>query len=223
MTSRILFLLLCFFVPQISFSHTVPIAQFNLEPLDKWDQKSFVGHTQYQIVQENNQNVLKATANQSASGIAKEITVDLLKTPFINWSWKIDDRLTGLNELTKGGDDYVARIYLVKKGGFFIWNTKALNYVWSSNQQIGAQWDNAYAGDNARMLAVRTASDPQGVWLSEKRNVFEDMIRLFGDQGSQKANEEAYQFIDVIAIMTDTDDSKRKATAYYGDIYFSEN
>lgn len=197
------------------------IAQFESENLENWQGKSFQGNTHYQITSLEGKKVLKATAVKTASGIAKERTINLLKTPFINWSWRIEDRLIGLDETKKRGDDYAARLYLVKSGGLFIWNTKALNYVWASNQKKGAHWDNAYAGDNAKMLAIRSAKDPLNEWIFEKRNVFNDMISLFGDQGSQKANEEAYGIIDVVAIMTDTDDSGRTATAYYGDIFFT--
>lgn len=198
------------------------IANFAQEDLSKWESKSFVGHTQYQIVTENNATFLKAYADNSASGIAKELTVDLKQTPFINWSWKVENLLAGLDETRKAGDDYVARLYIVKSGGLLIWKTKALNYVWSSNQIKGTSWNNAYAGGNAKMLALRSPKDPVDQWVSEKRNVYQDMIQLFGDKGSQEANEDAYRYIDVVAIMSDTDDSKRQATAYYGDIYFSD-
>jgi hypothetical protein len=40
--------------------------------------------------------------------------------------------------------------------------------------------------------------------LVEKRNVYQDLIDTFGDQGSEKANLKAYNYI---AIMTDTDNS----------------
>ncbi len=69
----------------------------------------------------------------SASGLFKKIHIDLNKTPYFNWSWKIDRSLKGLNERSKEGDDYAARICVVKKHALFFWKTRALNYVWSSN------------------------------------------------------------------------------------------
>ena len=205
----------------VSFSQTVNIAQFEAESLKDWEAKSFVGETHYSIVQLDERRVLKAVADQSASGLAKEMTIDLKQTPFINWSWRIENYLPSADETHKAGDDYSARLYIVKSGGFLIWRTKALNYVWSSNQAKGAIWDNAYAGSNARMLALRSKQDGLGQWVTEKRNVFADMIMLYGDKGSDEANEDAYRYIDVVAIMSDTDDSKAQATAYYGDIFFS--
>lgn len=205
----------------LSVAQTLNIAQFSQENLDSWETKSFVGETQYSITQLDDQTVLHAQTDQSASGLAKEIKVDLKKTPFLNWTWRIENRLPKMDETSKAGDDYAARLYIVKSGGFFIWQTKALNYVWSSNQATGSIWDNAYAGSNARMLALRSPQDPLSTWVTEKRNVYADMIALYGDKGSDKANEEAYRYIDAVAIMSDTDDSKAKASAYYGNIYFT--
>lgn len=200
----------------------IPIAQFDTESLTDWQSKSFVGKTHYEIVELDGRRVLKAYSNKSASGLAKELKIDLKKTPYLNWSWRIENSLRGLDEQTKPGDDYAARIYVVKSGGWKIWQTKALNYVWSSNQQTDRHWDNAFAGNKAKMLAVRGQQDAIKNWVSEKRNVYQDLIDLFGDKGSNKENEDAYRFIDAVAIMTDTDNSQYKATAYYGDIYFSE-
>lgn len=221
MTHWLRFLAL-FFVAPITLAQTIHIAQFEQETLDAWETKSFVGHTQYTITQLDGQAVLKAETDQSASGLAKEIKIDLKQTPFLNWSWRIENYLPKMDETEKSGDDYVARLYIVKNGGFFIWKTKALNYVWSSNQPQGSIWDNAYAGSNARMLALRSPQDALGQWVNEKRNVYEDLIALYGDKGSVQANEEAYRYIDAIAIMSDTDDSQAKARAYYGNIYFTE-
>ncbi len=217
----LLYLFTFFLMTPLAFSQTVHIAQFEQESLDAWEKKSFVDYTQYDITQLDNQTVLKAVSNQSASGLAKEIKIDLKQTPFLNWSWRIENYLPKMDETEKSGDDYAARLYIVKSGGFFIWKTKALNYVWSSNQPKGSIWDNAYAGSNARMLALRSPQDALGKWVTEKRNVFEDMIALYGDKGSIEANEDAYRYIDAVAIMSDTDDSKAKVSAYYGNIYFT--
>ncbi|MDH3348933.1 MAG: DUF3047 domain-containing protein, partial [Desulfobulbaceae bacterium] len=92
------------------------------------------------------------------------------------------------------------------------WKTKALNYVWSAGSMSNKVWPNAFAGKNAMMLSLRSSLDSTKVWYTEKRNVFEDLKKLFGNE---------FHSIDGVAIMTDTDNSQGKATAYYGDIYFS--
>ncbi len=213
---------------ELSAQDNIEVARFSVGDLSDWQPKSFVDFTQYSIEQYVDfkkpgisRQVLKAVSHKSASGLGKEIPIDLFKTPYLNWSWFIEHKLGNMDETTKDGDDYAARIYVVKDGGWKIWKTRALNYVWSSNQDVDSRWDNAFVGDKARMLAVRGQDDNAGMWQLEKRNVYLDLIAMFGDKGSDQANEKAYRHLDAIAIMTDTDNSESSATAYYGDIYFT--
>ena len=188
------------------------LSDFGSGSLSGWESKSFKGETSYTIVVENGVSALRAQSNGTASGLGKKVKIDLEKTPYLNWSWKVDGLLTGIDEQSKSGDDYVARLYVVKSGGALIWKTRALNYVWSSNQKKEASWPNAYQPKNASMLAVRGVSDQTGEWMYEKRNVKEDLQRAFGKN---------FKRVDAIALMTDTDNSGRSASALYGDIFFS--
>ena len=72
----------------------------------------------------------------------------------------------------KSGDDYAARVYLLINGGCFSETSRAVSYVWSNQSGAGDAWDNAYAGDSVKMFALKTAEDPTGTWLHEKRNVY---------------------------------------------------
>ncbi len=162
------------------------------------------------IVRNDGRNALIATSSASASGLSKDIRIDLKKTPYLNWSWKTENILTGLNEFTKAGDDYCARVYVIFKHVFF-WRTLSLTYVWSSNQPVGTSWPNAYTG-NAMTVAVQSGSTNVGRWVSQKRNVASDYRRLFGKE---------VRVADGIALMTDTDNSGQAATSYYGNIFFS--
>jgi hypothetical protein len=191
-------------------SHTQ--GKFSEGDLAGWEEKSFEGFSQYRFVETDKGKVLHASTNGKASGLFKEVPVDLTKTPWINWSWKIENTFKGNNERSKEGDDYAARIYVVVSGGIFFWNTKALNYVWASHEPQGSTWPNAYT-ENARMLAVRTGDAQIGMWTNEKRNVREDLQSIFGEDITR---------IDVIAVMVDGDNTGQSATSYFGDIFFSE-
>jgi hypothetical protein len=116
-----------------------------------------------------------------------------------------------VDERSKAGDDYPARLYLVISGGVLFWRTRALNYVWSSHQPVGTSWPNAFTG-NARMLAVESGPAHAGEWRHYRRDVRADLRRWL---------DEDIDAIDAVAIMTDTDNSGQHAIAYYGDIYFS--
>jgi hypothetical protein len=189
--------------------------------IDNWETKVFSGESIYTIGEYKGRLALKALSHNAASGLVLKKQIDLTLTPYINWSWLVEKTLLQLDERSKSGDDFVARIYMVIDGGFMVWNTKSLNYVWSSNQDKGLVWDNAFAGSSVKMMSVRGKKTQKGQWYQEKRNVYQDLIDTFGDQGSDKANRKAYQYIDIIAIMTDTDNSRKEAESYYGDITFS--
>lgn len=214
MQIRKYFVVSCLLISAVSLAaaDSLFISEFAQNSLEGWEEKSFSGTTSYVLEADADNTVLIAKASSSASGLGKKIRVDLNKTPFINWSWKIDNRLDGLDETSKDGDDYVARLYVVKTAGAFIWKTKALNYVWSSNQTKETVWPNAFKPKNAMMLSVRGKEDQAGQWYTEKRNVRDDFKKVFGAD---------IDSIDAIAIMTDTDNSKRQAGAAYGEIFFS--
>ncbi|MBM7036677.1 DUF3047 domain-containing protein [Vibrio ulleungensis] len=217
---------LCFILLLFScsaHSETLSISQFAQDSIEGWSVKSFTDETNYTIVDSSQGKVLQARANASSSGLVISKRIDLFETPYLNWSWKAQSSLTGLDEQSKQGDDYVARVYIVMDGGWQFWNTRALNYVWSSNQQKFSHWDNAYAGEAAKMLAIRGVESPVNRWHFEKRQVYQDLIEYFGDMGSDKKNQQAYRYIDAVALMTDSDDSKRQAQALYGDIWFSKD
>jgi hypothetical protein len=186
-----------------------------------WQAKVFSTETMYTLGNYKGRLALKALSNNSASGFVLKKRIDLTITPYLSWSWLAEKKLLALNERSKNGDDFVARIYLVIDGGFLFWKTESLNYVWSSNQDTGLIWDNAFAGSNVKMMSIRGKESKNGRWYQEKRNVYQDLIDALGDKGSEEANRAAYQYIDIIALMTDTDNSGKEAESYYGDIVFS--
>ena len=197
-----------------SASDRLPIGDFSNSNLEKWQEKIFSKSTSYALVPQQDTIVLKAVSQKSASGLFKKITVDLTSYPYLNWSWRIDNRLNTADEKTKSSDDYAARVYVVVDGGILVWKTKAVNYVWANRAEKYEIWPNAFAGKRAMMMALRNSKDKSSTWYYEKRNVFDDLKTLFGQE---------FTSIDGVAIMTDTDNDNGQATAYYGDIYFSTN
>lgn len=190
----------------------VDIARFSQGDLSGWQKKAFVGETRYALENSDGQLALRADSSAAASGRYREVSVDLDKTPILNWRWKIGNILTGNDERTRAGDDYPARVYVVFSGGVMFWRTRAINYVWSNKQQVGSSWPNAFT-KNARMIAIESGSDRIGQWISERRDVRADYRRAFYEEPGQA---------DAVAIMTDTDNTGGMATAWYGDIWFTE-
>jgi hypothetical protein len=157
--------------------------------------------------------VLEAISEQSASILYFPAKIDLSKTPMLHWSWSKLNTIKPQDETVKKGDDFVARVYVVKKGGLFFWQTRLINYVWSYRHRKSEVWENPYAGKNSRMVALRDRNDPEREWFSETRNIIKDFKLLFDVE---------IRSIDGIAIMTDSDDTRTKAHALYGDVFFTD-
>ena len=197
-----------------AYAGPVYISNFAKLPLNDWQHKSFKDYTQYQIISLNKQRVLQAKSTAVASSLYKEVQIDLQKTPYLNWSWRVDKKLSISNELSKQGDDFAARIYLIIKGKWFFWQTRAINYVWANHSPKNKTWPNPFAGRSVMMIAVRSDTDQTKHWYTEKQNVLTDFKKYFGDD---------IRYIDAIAIMTDTDNAAGSALSYYANIYFSEH
>jgi len=148
------------------------VGHFSVGSMLGWKEKEFEGETAYNIVldPEINKTVLKASSHTSASGLFYTQKINLGKTPWIHWSWKTSQHYQNPLEDKKEGDDFVARLYLIIDGGIFFWNTKALNYVWSSDGELGQSWPNPYASNNL-MHAVETGKQHVNQWRFYSRNV----------------------------------------------------
>ena len=167
--------------------------------------------TIYSVGSNENGGFYKAIADNAASGLGKEIKINLNKTPFINITWKIEKNLPGIKENTKKGHDFAARVFAVKKTGATPLSNRAINYVFSSNNDIGFNSPSPYTKKSVDNVLASTKNN-LNEWITVKSNVKEDFKRFH----DLDVNE-----LDGLAIMSDTDNSKMVAVAYYQNIYFS--
>ena len=167
--------------------------------------------TNYIIGNNKNGNYLKAEANNAASGLGKEIKINLNSTPIINITWKVEKNLDGIKEDTKKGHDFAGRVFVIKKTGATPLSNRAVNYVFSSNNKVGNNWPSPYTKKSIDNV-LSTTIDHMNEWVTVKANVKKD-FKKFHDLDVNEING--------IAIMTDTDNSKMTAITYYQNIYFS--
>ena len=203
------------FLINFSFAEKINTFDFTLEELEILKVRKVRGadnKTIYTVGSNENGNYLKAEANNSASGLGKEVKINLNKTPFINITWKIEKDLSGLKENTKKGHDFAARVFVIKKTGATPLSNRAVNYVFSSNSRIGSNWPSPYTKKSIDNV-LSTTKNNLNEWITVKANVKEDFKRFH----DLDVNE-----LDGIAIMSDTDNSELRAVSYYQNIYFSE-
>ena len=209
-------LILIFATIGTGFANEIKVFNFTTDELSNLEVRKVRGaenKTIYTIGSNENGNFLKAVADNAASGLGKEVKIDLNKTPFINITWKIEKDLPGIKENTKKGHDFAARVFAVKKTGATPLSNRAINYVFSSNSEIGFSSPSPYTKKSIDNVLASTKKN-LNEWVTVKTNVKEDFKR-FHDLDVDE--------LDGLAIMSDTDNSKMRAIAYYQNIYFSEN
>ena len=207
-------LIVWFTIFSISVAEDIKIFEFTNKELAELNVRKVRGadnKTIYTVGSNDNGNFLKAVADNAASGLGKEVKIDLKKTPFINITWKIEKNLPGIKEGSKKGHDFAARVFAVKKTGATPLSNRAINYVFSSNNKIGYNSPSPYTKksiDNVLATTINNLNE----WVTVKSNVKED-FKKFHDLDVDE--------LDGLAIMSDTDNSKMKSIAYYQNIYFS--
>jgi hypothetical protein len=187
-------------------------------------------HTDYSLVKEDDSVVVKAVSHQSASALARSISVSSMEYPIIQWRWKVNNVLQKGDVTSKDGDDYPARIYITfafdpERAGYLETLKhrtarliqgqdvpyRAISYIWGSNAPVGTMIANPYT-DSVMMFVVESGKENLQQWVTEKRNVREDYKKAFGEEPTM---------ISGLAIMTDTDNTGESAIAWYGDIVFT--
>ena len=199
-----------FFITSV-LSENIKVFTFTEAELKDLKVKKVKGLTTYAPGSNENGTFLKAEAEGKGSGLGKEIKIDLTETPYINITWKVEKNLKGINENSKKGHDYAARVFVIKKTGSTALSNRAINYVFSSNNEIGEYWPSPYTKKSIDYVLSTTLKN-DNEWVTVKTNVRDDFKKLHNLDVSD---------LNGVAIMTDTDNSKLKAISYYQNIYFS--
>lgn len=181
----------------------IPVARFSHSDLSGWSDKKFKGSTDYSFAD----GALKAHSVKGASAKIRKMSVDTRMYPTLSWSWRVSQALKHEEIGKKTGDDFAARVYVIFPRTFF-WRMRAINYVWAARMEKGSHAPSPYTG-NSVTVAVESGNAKAGQWVFEERNIYEDYRKIFGEDPP---------LLGGIAIMTDTDDSRDAATAWYGDI-----
>jgi len=195
--------------------------------VERIDQR--VPATQYGLRAWDGVDAIEAHASKSMALLARPLEIDLRKTPFLCWQWRIDAPLVSADMTHKSGDDYAARVYLTfdiptdqlplatrakLALARSIYGNRvpdaALNYIWDNRHPVGTLQNNVYT-DRARMLVLRTGAASAGHWVRERRNALQDFQRAFGPLENQ---------LRALVLASDTDNTGEEAHAGFADLRF---
>ncbi len=225
--------LFCFSTPALAEGTDEPLLKpfssaTSLEP--GWEVLKFPNidrMSEYQLVQESDEQVVMASTDASASGLIARIRVQPGDQLILRWRWKVSSVYEKGDARAKAGDDYPARIYVAfefeaDKAGFFerakrkavalVFGEElpgnALNYIWANKLEKGALVANPYT-DTTMMLAVESGNEKAGQWVTAQRDIVADYRKAFGDEPPAIVG---------VAIMSDSDNTGESAKAWYGDV-----
>ena len=196
------FLVLFFLTPVSAKEFRIDFSDEGMKLLKK---RGFGKKTSYTNGKDDKGWYLKAEANDSATGLGMEIEKDLLQEmPFLNITFKIEKDFEIIDQKTKDGHDWTARVMVGhgKKVG-----AKLLSLAHSSFLEEGFLQQSPWT-KGSRDYVI--SNDKSGEWHTRKVNVKELLEETHG-----------ISFTNFIAIFSDSNNSKQKIIAYYRDIYFS--
>ena len=185
--------------------------------------------TAYERVEFEGAPVLRAQARCSASGLVHGLPgLELARTPWLHWRWRVDRDLPARDPRAKSGDDYAARVYVafrfeperasryerLKRAALRLLYGEelpgsALNYVWSASEPEGESWPNPYAAQS-RMISLGAA--PAGTWREASVDLRADYRRVFDAEPPP---------VEFVALMSDADDGCGETLAWFADVRFA--
>ncbi len=197
---------------------------------DGWEPMEFPKidrHSRYQLTDDNGEQVVMATTDNSASGLIARVSVEPGDSLILRWRWKVSNVYEQGNARRKEGDDYAARIYVAfefepDEAGFFerakrktvevVFGEElpgnALNYIWANRLPVGEIVANPFT-DTTMMVAVNSGATNTGEWVTVERDIVADYRKAFGRKPPKLVG---------VAIMSDSDNTGASATAWYGDV-----
>lgn len=150
--------------------------------LAEWDKPVHFGTGDWKVVDDAEDQALKLRADSSSFALEKSITVDLSRTPFLEWEWKVTVPPAGGDFSSPDTDDQAAQLLVVFPKTFFE-RRKIINLYLGPDCTTG---DDLVCrrtglpqceGDRGR---IRRRSE-LGLWIIEKRNVAHDFLVLYGE------------------------------------------
>jgi hypothetical protein len=120
--------------------------------------------------------------------------------------------MPGANETLRERDDCAARVY-------FLWNlrsradfykTTGIGYVWGQGRRVGEMGPSPYTGQIG-VITLRSGKNGAGQWQFEQRDLEADYRAFFKTEPPGP--------VTAIAVLTDTDQTQQRATAWYGQIF----
>lgn len=128
------------------------------------------------IVVDDGRRALRMRTENEAMRIGRPLKIDVKATPWLTWEWKALDLPAEADVRNPKRNDQAARIMLMFEG------MKGILYIWDTVSPVGTELrpDELDIFDRV-LIVVRSGPGGVGRWTRERRDVFADYKRIFGD------------------------------------------
>lgn len=167
----------------------------------------------FAVVEDEGHRALLLKSRNEHSTIAKEIRVDLRATPFLEWTWKALRLPVGADIRTKETSDLTAHIYVIWPRFPAMLRARLIGYVWDTSAPAQTIEKSRKTG-TVHFFVLRSGPAQLNQWLTERRNVYEDYRKVFGEDPEDPR---------AIALSIDTNDTRSVVEALIGRIIFTNS
>jgi len=179
-----------------------------------WISESFGRRADYDFTVEQHADgrALHLESRNEHSTIARDITrkVNLQETPILEWTWKATSLPTGGDLRRKETTDMGAQLYVVWPRFPTLLRSRIIGYVWDATTPAMTFVKSQKTG-TVTFVVLRSGTRDLRKWLTERRNVAEDYIKIFGEVPEDPK---------AITISIDSNDTQSIAESFMGPIIF---
>jgi Protein of unknown function (DUF3047) len=181
--------------------------------------------TDYSFARVDGRNAVLAHAVSSASLFRQAVNIPAAQLDSIKFSWKVPELIAQADLAVRDNADSPARIILAFDGDRSRFSAKnamlselshvltgeplpyaTLMYVWSNKRPPGSVITSSRT-DRIRKIVVESGTANLNQWLDYERNIRADFEKAFGEPPGALVG---------IGIMTDSDNTRTTARAWYG-------
>ena len=194
-----------------------------------WQHRAFPGkkQTNYRATLHESRHAVRSESSAAASMLRETVRVEAADLGTVSFSWKVPALIAGADMMQAHLDDSPVRLVLAFDGDRSKFSAKnamlselaltltgeplpyaTLMYVWGSDRASGSVIVSKRT-DRIRKLVLESGPQHLGRWLDYERDIKADFERAFGEAPGALVG---------IGIMTDTDNTRGQALAWYGPI-----
>lgn len=195
----------------------------------EWTHYPLLGKTptQFRYVRNDGREAMAATASSAASMLRQPLRIEPGQLANVRFSWKVPELIAQADLARRDADDSPVRIILAFEGDRTRLSAResataelvrtltgedmpyaTLMYVWCNRREPGTVIRSPRT-DRIRKLVVESGERNLNRWLDYERDIRADYLKAFGEEPGALVG---------IAIMTDSDNTRSTARAWYGPV-----